>query len=90
MAGARVRRYFPLDAMCVIRYLTDVTAETPAFAVVPKSCHFSSLADARESLDDYREVPLVRVHSIPHSSASRDGMHATAAAVIIALLCCGD
>ena len=23
--------YFPLDAMCTIHYLTDVTAETPAF-----------------------------------------------------------
>ena len=30
--------YFPLDAMCTIHYLTDVTAETPAFAVVPRSC----------------------------------------------------
>ena len=29
--------YFPLDAMCTIHYLTDVTEESPAFAVIPRS-----------------------------------------------------
>lgn len=47
--------------MCVIRYLTDVTPETPAFAVVPNSRLFSTLTQAREALGkDYHEVPLVR------------------------------
>jgi len=58
--GHRVNRepYFPLDAMCRIRYLTDVTPETPAFAVVPDSRRFDTLAEAREALEDYHEVPL--------------------------------
>ena len=44
--------------MCRIRYLTDVTPETPAFAVVPDSRRFDTLAEAREALEDYHEVPL--------------------------------
>jgi ectoine hydroxylase-related dioxygenase (phytanoyl-CoA dioxygenase family) len=37
--------YFPLDAMCTIHYLTDVTEQTPSFAVVPRSNRARSLAD---------------------------------------------
>ena len=37
--------YFPLDAMCTIHYLTDVTEETPSFAVVPRSNRARTLAD---------------------------------------------
>ena len=36
--------YFPLDAMCTIHYLTDVTEKTPSFAVVPRSSRARSLA----------------------------------------------
>jgi hypothetical protein len=51
--------YFPLDAMCVIRYLTDVTPETPAFAVVPGSCRFETLADMlAQAPGSYRELGL--------------------------------
>ena len=37
--------YFPLDAMCTIHYLTDVTEETPAFAVVPRSNRARTLGE---------------------------------------------
>ena len=36
--------YFPLDAMCTIHYLTDVTEKTPSFAVVPRSSRARTLA----------------------------------------------
>jgi hypothetical protein len=51
--------YFPLDAMCCIRYLTDVTAETPAFAVVPRSRTFEGLDKVLDAQgEEYKEVPL--------------------------------
>ena len=61
MAQNRLHRepYFPLDAMCCIRYLTDVTPETPAFAVVPRSRQQEGLDSVRDELgQQYREVPL--------------------------------
>ena len=61
MAQNRLHRepYFPLDAMCCIRYLTDVTPETPAFAVVPRSRRTEGLDSVRDELGQhYREVPL--------------------------------
>ncbi len=51
--------YMPCDWLCAIHYLTDVTAETPAFCVVPKSNQFPSLAEAFAGLGDaYQEVPV--------------------------------
>lgn len=51
--------YHPVDYLCRIHYLTDVTPETPAFCVVPGSHQFETLTEAHESLgDDYKEVPL--------------------------------
>jgi hypothetical protein len=48
--------YFPLDAMCCIRYLTDVTPATPAFAVVPRSRRHDSLETALAELVDQYKV----------------------------------
>ena len=49
----------PCDWLCAIHYLTDVSEQTPAFCVVPKSQHSRTLKEAFETLgDDYKEVPL--------------------------------
>ena len=51
--------YMPVDWVCAVHYLTDVTHETPAFCVVPGSNRFNSLREAYEALeDDYQEVPI--------------------------------
>ena len=51
--------YMPCDWLCAIHYLTGVTAEAPAFCVVPKSGRYETLREAFEAMgDDYREVPL--------------------------------
>jgi ectoine hydroxylase-related dioxygenase (phytanoyl-CoA dioxygenase family) len=50
--------YFPLDAMCTIHYLTDVTERSPSFAVVPKSNRAPSLADM-----DPDSARLVAIHA---------------------------
>jgi hypothetical protein len=58
--GHRVQRdpYFPLDAMCTIHYLTDVTEETPAFAVVPRSNRAQTLGDV-----DAESATLVPIYA---------------------------
>ncbi len=44
---------------CSIHYLTDVTDDTPCFAVVPDSLHCESIEEAREKKgDDFQIVPL--------------------------------
>ncbi|XOV86173.1 MAG: phytanoyl-CoA dioxygenase family protein [Pseudomonadota bacterium] len=51
--------YMPCDWLCAIHYLTDVEPGTPAFAVVPGSNRFETLALAFAELgDSYQEVPL--------------------------------
>ena len=45
--------------MCCIRYLTDVTLETPAFAVVPRSRSIEGLDNVLDAHgEEYKEVPL--------------------------------
>ncbi len=56
----RIHRDLP-NAVCSIHYLTDVSPDTPAFAVVPKSFDrslYSTVADAQERMPDYCEVPI--------------------------------
>ena len=44
---------------CSIHYLTDVTDDTPCFAVVPNSLHCESIDEAREKKgDDFQILPL--------------------------------
>ena len=44
---------------CSIHYLTDVTRDTPCFAVVPDSLHCESIEEAREKKgDDFHILPL--------------------------------
>jgi hypothetical protein len=44
---------------CSIHYLTDVTDDTPCFAVVPDSLHCKSIEEAREKKgDDFQILPL--------------------------------
>ncbi|HKI74220.1 MAG TPA: phytanoyl-CoA dioxygenase family protein [Pseudomonadales bacterium] len=51
--------YMPPDWLCAIHYLTDVSAETPAFCVVPRSNRYELLKEAFEALgNEYAEVPL--------------------------------
>ncbi len=53
------RPYMPVDWLCAIHYLTDVTEKTPAFCVVPRSNKYESLRDAFGDLgDDYVELPI--------------------------------
>ena len=53
------RPYNPVDWLCAIHYLTDVTETTPAFCVVPRSNTYESLREAYEGLgDDYVEMPI--------------------------------
>eukprot|EP00747_Dinoflagellata_sp_TGD_P219315 gnl/TRDRNA2_/TRDRNA2_91447_c0_seq1.p1 gnl/TRDRNA2_/TRDRNA2_91447_c0~~gnl/TRDRNA2_/TRDRNA2_91447_c0_seq1.p1 ORF type:complete len:330 (+),score=47.01 gnl/TRDRNA2_/TRDRNA2_91447_c0_seq1:117-1106(+) len=48
-----------LPYLCSIHYLTDVSAETPSFCVVPRTMAFSSLGKARKALGDaYVEQPI--------------------------------
>jgi hypothetical protein len=61
VTGDRLLRkpYMPVDWLCRIHYLTDVTARTPAFCVVPKSNRYGTLLEAFEDLgDEYQEVPI--------------------------------
>lgn len=56
----KIHRDLP-SSVCAIHYLTDVTPDTPAFAVVPKTFDrglFPTLSDAQENLGDYSEVPI--------------------------------
>ena len=49
----------PVDDVCAIHYLSDVTPRTPAFCIVPGSGRCASLAEAREALGAaYVEQPL--------------------------------
>ncbi len=51
--------YMPCNWLCAIHYLTDVTRQTPAFCVVPKSNTFATLQDAFDTLgDSYVEQPI--------------------------------
>jgi hypothetical protein len=51
--------YGPPDYVCSIIYLTDVDEDAPAFAVVPGSCRFGTINQAREELGRaYVEQPL--------------------------------
>ena len=51
--------HHPVDDVCAIHYLTDVSAETPAFLVVPGSGQCTSLQAARDELGDaYVEQPI--------------------------------
>ena len=51
--------YNPVDWLCAIHYLTDVTTTTPAFCVVPGSNRFVSLQATYEGLGNaYSEVPI--------------------------------
>ena len=51
--------YMPCDWLCAIHYLTDVSDQTPAFCVVPKSNQFETLKDAHEGLgNEYVELPI--------------------------------
>jgi hypothetical protein len=51
--------YMPCDWLCAIHYLTDVSADTPTFCVVPRSNKYRTLKEAFGSLgSDYMEVPL--------------------------------
>ena len=59
--GNRVNRkpYHPCDWLCSICYLTDVGADEPAFAVVPKTVKFEPIEKAKKELgEDYEEVAL--------------------------------
>ena len=53
------RPYLPCDWLCAIHYLTDVTASTPSFCVVPGSNRFETLREAFvEQGNAYVEMPL--------------------------------
>ena len=42
----------PIDDVCCITYLTDVTSDSPAFCVVPKSGRYESIDEAKAQLKD--------------------------------------